>query len=200
MRHNETTLQHFCDTHLPGIVSKDGPLRVLFHTYNTVHGVPPGQDSHGEMNLTTQVVEGDLRYSSGVDLGFMMADVALSLGEPRGALHFVEKAIDQGYSDGAEAFDRTQSQLDTNEHSDVAFIYAGVSALEQGIEFARSLKESGVSVFLVACNCGEDSKMAAVDEHGFDGLIMNSACGGEYLMADVYHALIDARRTAFQSA
>ena len=187
----------FVEGKLSELIAGRTSLNVLFATYNNVSGFSDGEVAHEKPGLKVVVQNGNLRYSSfaavGGLVGFVKRDEALCDAaeeagneEAREAQRMLERKLEQ-------APDMSQA---------IAVVYAGLSAFDEALELARTIKRGNANaiIVVVTCDCDSSRKQRVLEpllaSEEIASVVMTSNCGGRATMGKICQAVIDRWKPA----
>lgn len=183
-----TNTDDFLAVGLPTILAGVKKLNVLFATYNNVAGYESGPVETGKEGLAIQISDGDLEYSPVADLVFSGDLMLAKIGA---------RAMDE---EARAAQAELESALKINAAEDTSFlavIYAGLSAFDEAVEFARKIKEDNpaAKVVVVTCDCDLNRKARVLfpmlQAKELDAVVATSECGGRATMCDILEKVVN---------
>lgn len=192
------SVEQFVREELPRIVQGKRTLSALFATYNNVADHESGPVETRKQGLTIGVQNGGLHYDPFALVALTVAvdnpgdPMAAELGDMGHAVMH-EQAVDaqeimaQGVTISSDA-----------PGSFIAFVYAGLSAFDEAISFAQSLraKVADATIVILTCDCDpwrKESELLPLIQRGeIQHAVMTRECGGRGAMADMLDGLIAA--------
>jgi hypothetical protein len=182
----------FVATGINALTANTKELHVLFSTYNCVAGYGDGPVNTGKEGLTIEVRNGDLEYSP-------VADLVYALGTPLAAIGAA--AMEEDARD-AEATLEAAIAIEAIESKDngtlIVVVYAGLSAFDEAVAFARRIKQSqpGAKVVVVTCNCDLRYKEPVLEpmlqDKELEAVVVTPECGGRGTMRDILEGFVAA--------
>ena len=160
------TMNCFIRMGLGTLIAGARKLHVVFATYKRVPGYPTGPVATGKDGLTIQVQDGNNPAVSGA-----------------------EEAAQAVVEESLEIEARSDATL-------LVVIYAGLSAFDQGVDFARKVKEDhpAAKVVILTCDCDltwKSRKLTPLLENKeLDAVVVTDECGGRGAMRDILKAVI----------
>lgn len=177
------------DALLAAAKAKGGRTAASVTTYKTVDGFSHGPvvTSKEGLGLSALVnAGGHGSYSilamsgiaSGTPFGFEIGSAVMRVEGAEAISHVMEQA---------PATMVATAQADSH----LAFVYAGLSAWEQAVKYAKELAERGATVVVVSCDCDERNKRRLLSEMPFANLVFTDECGGQYSTGRILKEVIE---------
>jgi hypothetical protein len=163
-------------------------LNVLFATYNNVAGYKSGPVATRKEGLAIQVQNGDLHYSSLTDLVYLLGTPLAKIGS---------EAIKE---EARAAQSELESLLNIETAEDASFlavVYAGLSAFDEAVAFARKVKKDNpaAKVVVVTCDCDLNNKARVLfpmlERREIEAAVVTSECGGRGTMRDILEKIVN---------
>lgn len=179
----------FVATGINALIANTDRLHVLFATYNNVAHYESGPVDTKNDCLTIQVQNGDLDYSPITDLVYLLGTPLAAVG---GAAMEEEARDAQSALEASLAIEYKENTLF------IAVVYAGLSAFDEALDFARSVKKDqpAAKVVIVTCNCDLGHKDRVLEpllqSKELDAVIVTYECGGRATMRDVLEGFMAA--------
>lgn len=190
----------FLRERLPEILGGRTKLGALFATYNSILDYPNGVVTTGKPGLTVLVQSGHLEYSQASYAALFFGE--RHLGHPFG--DFVGMmGVQMQHQEAVAAQASVVQQLGgvrtaLGDAPVFAVIYAGLSAFDESVAFARALRQDipHAHVVVVTCDCDASRKEVALtralDSGDIEDAVFTNGCGGYGTMREVLDALITA--------
>ena len=190
----------FLRERLPEILGGKTTLGALFATYNEVAGHPSGSVTTRKPGLTVLVQNGSLQYSEASYAALCFGE--WNLGNPVGdAIGMM--GIDMQHREACVAQASVVQRLGgvrtaLGDAPVLSVIYAGLSAFDESVDFARALRKDipQAHIVVVTCTCDGDQKMPtlrrAIDAGEIEDAVFTDGCGGYGTMRDILDTLITA--------
>lgn len=196
MQKTSCDVSQFNSLVIPEIIQDKQSLQAVFMTYKTIAGYPSGAVIDSLPGLKIEVRSSNSSFEL-VDQAFAFAGL---------------QALVRGDINSAEAFDRmgdaesrqaqkvvgVSAPIIENNKTVLLVIYAGLSAFEEALAFARSFKKRYENGFVVVltCDCDLKRKMEElnrlVEQGDITRVVVTSECGGRGPMAKMIEGLIGA--------
>ncbi len=181
---------------IPELIQNKQSLQAVFMTYKTITGYPNGTIIDSLPGLRLEVRSSNSSFEL-VDQAFAFAGL---------------QALAQGDINSAEAFGRmgdaesrqaqkvvgVSAPIIEDSERVLLVIYAGLSAFEEALAFARSFKmmHKNGSVVVLTCDCDVKRKMKdlnrLVEQGEIANVVVTSECGGRGAMRKMIEGLISA--------
>lgn len=180
--HTPISVGDFVQKTIPELISGKKNCRILFSTYNTIHGYTDSAVETGNPNLQIVIATGGTEPQSlGFILGSMLSDdhKVFLLGAEMARAAAVE---------GQSA---VEEKLTNKQHPSIAVVYAGLTAFGSAIRMVRELHRESPETFIavLTCNCNlrtKERELGSVD--GIGALVVTPNCGGRGEMRDILNA------------
>jgi hypothetical protein len=183
-----TNTDDFLAVGLPTILAGIKRLNVLFATYNNVAGYRSGPVETGKDGLAIQVQNGDLEYSSRANLVHSSDIMTAMIGS---------RAMDEEARAAQSGLESSLEIEATEDASFLAVVYAGLSAFDEALAFARKIKQNNpaAKVVLVTCDCDLNRKarvlVPTLQDKELDAVVVTSGCGGRATMCDILEKIVN---------
>lgn len=183
-----TQPKSFVSDTLPALIAGVGGMHLLLATYNSVSGYESGDVETGVEGLTIHVQNGNLHYSPMTDLVFYGGELG----------RIGAEAMD-AEGQAAQASLESNVKIENDEGTLLfSIVYAGVSAFDEAVDFARKIKKDHptAKIVVLTCDCGLNSKkrdlLPMLQDKVFEEVIVTNRCGGEDIMSYLLESIKDA--------
>lgn len=162
-------------------------LHVLFVTYNNVAGYESGPVDTGKDGLTIQVQNGDLEYSPMTNLVYLIGTALAEIGS---------QAMD-AEAQAAQATLESQLIVEPQDNARLlAVIYAGLSAFDEAVSFARAVRRDHptAKIVIVTCDCNLRHKQQVLEpilaSGEIESVVATFECGGRATMRRILNQVM----------
>ncbi|MDP1689999.1 MAG: hypothetical protein Q8L52_02235 [bacterium] len=188
-------VEEFNDSVIPGLIGGKSNLRILFSTYNEVHGYDDGKVETEDPNLEIVVTTGGVKPESFSSIFRSMTQVIAAV-----AVHdfaAADRELDLAESDARRGQDEVKMKLaehaESHGYPDIAVVYAGLSAFASAVDTVKELhkRSPGTFIAVLTCDCDLAAKkweLGTVD--GIGATIVTPHCGGRGEMRDILEAFV----------
>lgn len=175
-------LSEFLSTKVKELASTSKKLKILFATYNNVYGYDNGVVRGTREGLIIKVQNGNLDYSPKTNLIWSpRLEIAVEgmnamKREANEALSSIAPAIEEGISTDVDF---------------IAIIYIGLSAFNESVKLARTVKQKhpNSKVIVTSCDCDLRDKRAKLlpllKNKEIDVAVFSDECGGQRMMGSI---------------
>ena len=149
--------------------------KVMVISYNEIGGVPLGRHEEGNA----------VAYSA--KWGWeAFAEIALL--DVVSGIPFFDNGVAQDQRSKAESAFSSLEEMVTHDLPTVetVYVYVGESAKRAAMQFVRKIQSLGKTVHMVACDCGQQSKIEFARQLGID--ITWTWCGGEETCGKIFRS------------
>jgi hypothetical protein len=182
-----TNTTDFLTVGLPTVLAGIKRLDVLSVTYNNVAGYESGPVETGKEGLGIQVQNGNLHYSPLTDLVYSGNLMVARIGS---------EAMDEEARAAQVELESSLRIGTTEDASFLAVVYAGLSAFDEAVAFARKVKKDNpaAKVAVVTCDCDLTRKARSLvpmlRDKELDAVVVTSECGGRATMRDILQKIV----------